>query len=107
MEFLKSGKQTQRSIAGTGQPVAVNSNQMQDSSAGQSVAWDSVIPVDLETHNEYNILSAESNSLRERGNTRLSMRMNRPPGDNMDNIDKHSLIWGLFVSSTMNAEVFS
>ena len=85
----------------------MNSNQMQDSSAGQCVAWDSVIHVDLETHNEHNILSAESVSLRERVKTRLSMMMNRPPGDNMDDIDKHSLIWGLFMSSTMNADVFS
>ena len=57
------------------------------------VAWNSVIDVDLETSREYN-LSAESVSFTERVNTRLRM------------IDKHSLIWSMFMSPTMYAAVF-
>ena len=33
--------------------------------------------------------------------------LNRPPGDKMEDIDKHCLMWGIFVSSPMNAAVFS
>ena len=32
--------------------------------------------------------------------------MNRFPGDKMDDIDKHSLIWEIFLPSSMNAAVF-
>ena len=32
--------------------------------------------------------------------------LNRPPGDKMDDIDKLSLIWRTFMSSSMNAAVF-
>ena len=90
----------------TGKPVALNSNQMQDSLACtvQPVAWDSVIDVDLETSREYN-LSAESVSLMERVNTRLRMMMNRLPGDRMDDLDKHSLKRCMLKSSSINAAV--
>ena len=98
--ILKSGKQTDaRSISSTGEPVAWDSNRMQDSKVGtgEPVGWDSVIDVDLETSREYNLLSAESVSFKERVNTRLRIMLNRLPGDKMDDIDKHCLIWEISV----------
>ena len=32
--------------------------------------------------------------------------LNRPPGDKMDDIEKLSLMWRTFMSSSMNAAVF-
>ena len=71
---------------------------MQDSKVGtgEPVGWDSVIDVDLETSREYNLLSAESVSFKERVNTRLRIMLNRLPRDKMNDIDKHCLIWGNF-----------
>ena len=79
----------------TGEPVAWNSNHMQDSEAdtGEPVTRNSVIDVNLETSGGYNLLSAESVSFIERESTRLRVMLNRPPGDQMDDIDKHPLIW--------------
>ena len=90
-----------------GEPVAWDSNQIQNSQTGtgKPVAWDSVIEIDLETPQEYET-SVESIPLMERVHTRLRIMMNRHPGDRMEDLDKHSLMWGMFVSRTMNATVF-
>ena len=70
-------------------------------SAGQPVTQNSFIDVDLQVPREYNLLSAESVSFRERVNTRLRMMLNRPPG-----IEKHFFIWRVFMCSSMKAAVF-
>ena len=72
----------------------------------QPVAWDSVIDINLETPREDNLF-AQYVSFMDKLNTILRTMINRSPGDNMDDIDKHSLILGMFMSSTMNADVFS
>ena len=94
-------------VAGTGKPDASDSNQIQNSQSGtgKPVAWDSVIEIDLETPQEYET-SVESIPLMERVHTRLRIMMNRHPGDRMEDLDKHSLMWWMFVSRTMNATVF-
>ena len=78
-----------RSMASTGDPVTRNS----------------VIDVDFETSGGYSLLSAEI-SLTHRKSEYDTASMYRPPGDKMDYIGKHSLSWGIFMSSTMNAAVF-
>ena len=96
-----------KSMASTGGPVAWNSNQMQNSraSTGQPVTQYFFIDVDLQVPRECN-LSAESVSFRERVDTRLRMMLNRPPVDEMNDIDKHSFILGIFMSSSMKVAVF-
>ena len=39
-------------------------------------------------------------------NERLRIMLNRPPGDKMDDIDIHTLTWGILMTSTVNAAVF-
>ena len=83
------------SMASTGQPVAWNSKQMKNSgtSTTKLVIQNSVTDVDLETAEECNILSAAPLATRERVNLRLRAIPSRPPRDEMEGIDKHSLIW--------------
>ena len=82
-------------MASTEEPVARNSNQMKNSRAntGRPVTQNPVTDIDLETSRGYNLLSAELVPLKEKVNARLRVMLNRPPGDKMDDIDKHSLIW--------------
>ena len=82
------------SMASTGGPVAWSSDQMVKSQAstGRPVTDDSITDIDLEATKEYNILSAGSTSFREKVNERVRARLNRDPGDEVEEIDKHSLI---------------
>ena len=91
----------------TVKPVAVNVNQIQNSQTGsvKPVAWDSVIETDLDSPQEHEP-SVESIPFKERVYARLRIMMNRHLGDRMDDLDKNSLIWEMFMSSTMNAAVF-
>ena len=97
-----------RLMASTEETVAWNSNQMKNSraSTARPVTENPVIRIDLETSRGYNILSAESVSFRKRVETRLRVMLNRPPGDKMEDIDKHCLSWRIFLSSSMNAVCF-
>ena len=70
------------------------------------VTQNPVTDIDVETSRGYNLLSAESVSFRKRVETRLRVMLNCPPGDKMEDIDKHCLIWRIFLSSSMNAAVF-
>ena len=84
-----------RSMASTEKPVAWNSNQMKNSRAntGRPVTQNPVTDIDLETSRGYNLLFAESVSFSKRLETRLRVMLNRPPGDKMEDIDKHCRIW--------------
>ena len=61
---------------------------------GRLVIKDSVNDdVDVEAAEDYNILSAASISFREKVNERVRARRNRAPGDEVEETDKHCLIW--------------
>ena len=51
-------------------------------------------------------LSLGSRSFLHRVNDRLRKMLNRSPEDSMQDSDKHSVVWGLFLSSTLQASVF-
>ena len=51
-------------------------------------------------------LSLKSRSFLNRVNDRLRKMLNRSPEDLMQDIDKRSMIWGMFMSSTLEASVF-
>ena len=51
-------------------------------------------------------LSLKSRSLLHRVNDRLRKILDRSSKDAMQHIDKHSLIWRMFISSTLEASVF-
>ena len=50
--------------------------------------------------------SLKSRSFLHRVNDRLRKMLNRSPEDSMQDIDKRSMIWGMFMSSTVEASVF-
>ena len=81
--------------------VACKSNQIQVSQSG-----DSVNDIDFGTVRGHNNLSAESIFTTEKVNSRLRTIMHRLPGDDMNDTDKHSLNWSMFMTSTMKAAVF-
>ena len=60
---------------------------------------------DFDTVTESN-LSLKSRSFLNRVNDRLRKMLNRSPEDSMQDIDKRSMIWGMFMSSTFEASVF-
>ena len=51
-------------------------------------------------------LSLKSRSFLNRVNDRLRKMLNRSPEDSMQDIDKRSMIWEMFMSSTVEAPVF-
>ena len=59
----------------------------------------------LETK-ECDILCARSISFKEKVDERLRLILNRLPGDEMKGIDKNSLIWGIFTTSSLHAAIF-
>ena len=61
--------------------------------------------MDSDTATESN-LSLRSRSFLNRVNDRLRKMLDRSSEDALQDIDKHSLLWGLFVSSTLEASVF-
>ena len=52
------------------------------------------------------ILSLRSRSFLDRVNDRLRKILDRSPEDAMQDIDKRSMIWRMFMSSTLEASVF-
>ena len=67
--------------------------ELEPANTGEPIIQDSVTDVDLETSRGYYLLSAEAVSFREKVNATLRVMLNRPPGDKMDDMDKHCLIW--------------
>ena len=61
--------------------------------------------MDSDTAAESN-LSLKSRSFLNRVNDRLRKMLDRSPEDSMQDIDKRSVIWGMFVSATLEATVF-
>ena len=51
-------------------------------------------------------LSLKTRSFLKRVNDRLRKMLNRSPEDSMQDIDKRSMIWGMFMSSTVESSVF-
>ena len=60
--------------------------------------------MDSDTATESN-LSLKSRSFLNRVNDRLRKMLDRSPEDAMQDIDKRSMIWGMFMSSTVEASV--
>ena len=81
--------------------------EMSRTSTGRPVCNKLVIDIDMDsdTAPESN-LSVKSRSLLNRVNDRLRKMLNRSPEDSMQDIDKRSMIWGMFMSSTVEASVF-
>ena len=61
--------------------------------------------MDSDTVAESN-LSLKSRSFLNRVNERLRKMLDRSPEDSMQDIDKLSMIWGMFMSSTLETSVF-
>ena len=61
--------------------------------------------VDSDTATESNLF-VRSRSFLNRVNDRLRKMLDRSPEDAMQDIDKRSMIWGMFMSSTLEASVF-
>ena len=61
--------------------------------------------MDSDTAAESNI-SLKFRSFLNMGNDRLRKMLDRSLGDATQDIDKRSLIWGMFMSSTLEASVF-
>ena len=80
---------------------------MSTASTGRPVYDKFVIDDDMDsdTATESNI-SQRSRSLLNRVNDRLRKMLVRSPEDAMQDIDKCSMIWGMFMSSTSEASVF-
>ena len=83
------------------------SGEMSNTSTGGPVYDKAVIDDDMDsdTTAESN-LSLKSRSFLKRVNDRLRKMLNRSPQDSMQDIDKRSMIWGMFMSSTLEASVF-
>ena len=84
------------------------SGEMSKTSTGRPINEKFVIDdddMDSDTDTESN-LSLRSRSFLNRVNDRLRKMPNRSPEDAMQDIDKRSLIWGMFMSSTLEASVF-
>ena len=83
------------------------SGEMSKSSTGKPVSNELVIDVDMDsdTAAESN-LSLKSLSFLNRMNDRLRKMLDRSPKDAMQDIDKRSTIWWMFMSSTVEASVF-
>ena len=83
------------------------SGEMSNTSTGRPVYDKFVIDDDMDsdTATESN-LSLRSRSFLNRVNDRLRKMLDRSPEDAMQDIDKRSMIWGMFMSSTLEASVF-
>ena len=96
------------SMKGAGAPVGWGSDQTVNSqqSTWQLVAENSVTENDLEMEKEYDILSAVAMSLREKVFGKIRSKLVRPAGTEMEEIERHSLIQGLFLASSMQEAIF-
>ena len=81
--------------------------EMSRTSTGRPVSNKLVIDTDMDsdTAAESN-LSLKSRSFLNRVNDRLRKMLNRSSKDSIQDIDKCSMIWGMFVSSTVETSVF-
>ena len=83
------------------------SGEMSNTSTVRPVSNKVVIDIDMDSDTATESdLSPKSRSLLNRVNDRLRKMLNRSPEDLMQDIDKRSLIWWMFMSSTLEASVF-
>ena len=84
-----------------------NSGEMSKTSTVKPVSneLDINIDMDSDTATEWD-LSPTSHSFLNRVNDLLRKMLNRSPEDSMQDIDKRSMIWRMFMSSTLGASVF-
>ena len=83
------------------------SGEMSKTSTGNLVSNKLVIDIDMDsdtaTESDF---SLKSRSSLNRVNDRLRKMLNRSPEDSIQDIDKRSMIWGMFMPSTLEASVF-
>ena len=83
------------------------SGEMSKKSTGKPVSNKLVIDIDMDCDTAAESdLSLKSRSFLNRVNDRLRKMLNRSPEESMQDIDKRSMIWGMFMSSTLEASVF-
>ena len=89
------------------QNVPLSSLNVQQTSTGRPVYDKFVIgdDMDSDTATESNF-SIRSRSFLNRVNDRLRKMLDRSPEDAMQDIDKRSVVWRMFMSSTLEASVF-
>ena len=68
-------------------------------------SWSSALMWTL-TPPQNRFFSPKSSSFLNRVNDRLRKMLNRSPEDPMQDIDKRSMTWGMFMSATVEASVF-
>ena len=84
-----------------------NSGEMTGTSTGRPVSDKLVIDIDMDSDTAAeSFFSLKSRSFLNRVNDRLRKMLNRSPEDSMQDIDKRSMIWGMFLPSTVEASVF-
>ena len=99
-----------RSRATTGSPMIQKPSQIEDLTActvypvPTTKSWDA--GSGLETKEDCDILFPLPISFREKVDERLRVVLNRPPGDEKEGIDKNSLIWVIFMTSSVHATIF-
>ena len=82
------------------------SGEMSKTSTGRLVSNKLVVDIDMNSDTAAESdLSLKSRSFLNRVNDRLRKMLNRSPEDSMQDIDKRSLIWRVFMSSTLEASV--
>ena len=80
---------------------------MSKTSTGKPVSNKLVIDIDMDSATAAESdFSLKSRSFLNRVNDRLRKMLNRSPEDSMQDIDKCSMIWRMFTSSTLEASVF-
>ena len=83
------------------------SGEMSGTSTERPVSDKLVIDIDMDSDTAAEPdLSLKSRSFLHRVNNRLRKMLNRSPEDSMQDIDKRSMIWGMFMPSTVEASVF-
>ena len=83
------------------------SGEMSGTSTVRPVSNKLVIDIDMDSDTATESdLSLKSRSFLNRVNDRLRKMLNRSPEDSMQDIDKRSMIWTMFMSSTVKASVF-
>ena len=92
-----------KSMASTGGPVAWNSNQMQNSRASTgSLRIPSLTSICRWVQPSFCRISL----IQRKSEYEITDDVESSSGDEMNDIDKHSFIWGIFMSSSMKAAVF-
>ena len=83
------------------------SGEMSGTSTFRPVSNKWVIDIDMDSDTAAESdLSSKSRSFLNTVNDRLRKMLNRSPDDSMQDVDKRSMIWGMFMSSTVEASVF-